>query len=205
MAMVAVALYAPFSRGRVKLSSSDPNVSPQVEQRLFSDSRDATRMIIAARRAQELLLAPPSRACFDEIYLMPRRPPLKLINGSGLSGGMKAAGATAVLAAPGWLRRMAISAAIKPGRLIADGTSYFPPSDDEILQSSGAMFHPSSTCAIGAETDPMAVVDGQCRVYGVAGLYVADTSVMPRIVSANTNMTAVMIGERVATFIRHSQ
>ena len=64
------------------------------------------------------------------------------------------------------------------------------------------MFHPSSTCAIGAETDPMAVVDPQCRVYGVEGLRVADASVMPQIVSANTNMTAIMIGERVAEFIR---
>jgi len=68
--------------------------------------------------------------------------------------------------------------------------------------ASGAMFHPSSTCAIGAETDPMAVVDPQCRVYGVEGLRVADASVMPQIVSANTNMTAIMIGERVAEFIQ---
>jgi choline dehydrogenase-like flavoprotein len=60
----------------------------------------------------------------------------------------------------------------------------------------GAMFHPSSTCAIGAETDPMAVVDSQCGVFGVDGLHVADASVMPSIVSANTNMTAMMIGER---------
>lgn len=48
----------------------------------------------------------------------------------------------------------------------------------------------------------MAVVDPQCRVYGVDGLRVADASVMPSIVSANTNMTAVMIGEHVAAFIR---
>jgi len=48
----------------------------------------------------------------------------------------------------------------------------------------------------------MAVVDPQCRVYGVEGLRVADASVMTQIVSANTNMTAIMIGERVAEFIR---
>jgi choline dehydrogenase len=48
----------------------------------------------------------------------------------------------------------------------------------------------------------MAVVDPECRVYGVEGLRVADASVMPHVVSANTNMAAIMIGERVAAFVR---
>jgi len=202
MAMVAVALYTPFSRGLVKLTASDPDAPPQVEQRLLTDARDAQRMIIATRRAEELLLEPAVRACFDEIYVMPRRPPMRLINSTGPSGWLKGAAATAVLVAPPGLRRFAIGAAIKPGRLVADGSAVSRLSDEEILVGSGAMFHPSSTCAIGAETDPMAVVDPQCRVYGVEGLRVADASVMPQIVSANTNMTAIMIGERVAEFIR---
>jgi choline dehydrogenase-like flavoprotein len=202
MAMVAVALYSPFSRGSVKLRSADPNVPVHIEQRLLADPRDAQRMVIATRRAEDLLLDPAVRACFDEIYVMPRRPPMRLINNTGLGGCWKAAGATTVLAAPGRLRRIAIGSAIKPGRLIADGGSAYRLSDEEILAASGAMFHPSSTCAIGAQTDPMAVVDPQCRVYGVDGLCVADASVMPHIVSANTNLTAVMIGERVAEFMR---
>jgi choline dehydrogenase-like flavoprotein len=202
MAMVAVALYKPYSRGVVKLRSSDPKVSPQVDQRLLSDPLDARRIIIATRRAEKLLLEPMVRSCFDEVYLMARRPPLRLINGSGLTGEAKAAAAMAVLACPSRLRRVAIGLAIKPGRLIADGFSHVALSDEEILGASGAMFHPSSTCAIGAETNPMAVVDSQCGVYGVDGLHIADASVMPSIVSANTNMTAMMIGERVAGFIR---
>ncbi len=202
MAMVAAALYKPFSRGVVRLGSADPTVPPQVEQRLLSDPRDAARMIIATRRAEELLLAPAVRECFDELYIMPRRPPLKLINGSGVSGMLKAAGALAVLASPSWLRRTAIGTAIKPGRVIAHGAAQARLTDAEIIAASGAMFHPASTCAIGAATDPMAVVDPQCAVYGVEGLHVADTSVMPSIVSANTNFTAMMIGERVAEFIR---
>jgi 5-(hydroxymethyl)furfural/furfural oxidase len=75
-------------------------------------------------------------------------------------------------------------------------------SDDEILAASGASFHPSSTCAIGAADNPSAVVDPECRVYGVRGLRVADASVMPQIVSANTNMPTIMIAERVAEFMR---
>ena len=48
----------------------------------------------------------------------------------------------------------------------------------------------------------MAVVDAQCRVYGVQGLRVADASVMPKVPSANTNFPTIMIAERVADFIK---
>jgi choline dehydrogenase-like flavoprotein len=202
MAMVAACLYAPVSRGVVALRSADPNAPLRVEQRLLSDPLDAKRMIMAVRHAERLLLAPSVRDCFEEIYLMPRLAPLRLINGVGMSGAAKAIGATAVLAAPATLRRAMIGAAIKPGRLIADEAATYAMSDDEILAASGASFHPSSTCAIGAADNPSAVVDPECRVYGVRGLRVADASVMPQIVSANTNMPTIMIAERVAEFMR---
>ena len=133
---------------------------------------------------------------------MPRLPPLRLINGVGWPGLAKAIGATAALNAPARLRRAVIGAAIKPGRLIADEKNSYPVSDDEILAATGASFHPSSSCAIGAADNPFAVVDPQCRVYGVEGLRVADASVMPRIVSSNTNIPTIMIAERVAEFMR---
>ena len=202
MAMVAACLYTPISRGVVALRSADPNTPLRVEQRLLSDPLDAKRMIMAVRHAERLLLDPAVRDCFEEIYLMPRQAPLRLINDVGLSGVAKAIGATAVLAAPAPLRRAMIGAAIKPGRLVADEAATYPISDDEILATTGSSFHPSSTCAIGAADNPMAVVDPQCRVYGVQGLRVADASVMPQIVSANTNMPTIMIGERVAEFMR---
>ena len=204
MAMLAACLYTPVSRGVVALSSADPNAPLRVEQRLLSDPLDAKRMIMSVRHAESLLLNPAVRLCFEEIYLMPRMAPLKLINGTGWSGVAKAIGATAVLAAPAPLRRAVIGAAIRPGRLVADVATTYPISDDEILDASGASFHPASTCAIGAADNPMAVVDPQCRVYGVEGLRVADASVMPNIVSANTNMPTIMIGERVAEFIRQA-
>jgi 5-(hydroxymethyl)furfural/furfural oxidase len=202
MAMLAVALYAPFSRGRIALRSAEPDVPPDIEQRLLSDPRDGARMLIATRHAESLLLDPAVRNCFDEIYLMPRQPPLRLINGTGVTGALKAAAATAVLAAPAPLRRAVIAGAIKPGRLVAGAGAVSPLTDEEILAASGAMFHPASTCAMGAADDPMAVVDPACRVYGVEGLRVADASVMPCIVSANTNMPTTMIAERAAEFIR---
>jgi choline dehydrogenase-like flavoprotein len=101
------------------------------------------------------------------------------------------------------VRRSLIGAAIRPGGLIANGSSRAI-ADDEFIAATGAMFHPASTCRIGAPDDAQAVVDPECRVYGVEGLRVADASVMPCIVSANTNLPAIMIGERVAEFMRRA-
>jgi choline dehydrogenase len=62
-------------------------------------------------------------------------------------------------------------------------------------------FHTAGTVAMGRPIDPMAVVDDRCRVFGISNLWVADASVMPRVVRANTNLTTMMIGERVARWI----
>jgi choline dehydrogenase len=55
---------------------------------------------------------------------------------------------------------------------------------------------------MGPESDMMAVLDQYCRVRGVEGLRVVDASVMPNIVRANTNLICIMIGERVADWMR---
>ena len=62
--------------------------------------------------------------------------------------------------------------------------------------------HISCTCKMGPSTDPMAVVDQYGSVHGVEGLRVVDASIMPDCIRANTNVTTMMIGERISDFIR---
>ncbi|NOW45259.1 choline dehydrogenase [Novosphingobium sp. SG751A] len=69
-------------------------------------------------------------------------------------------------------------------------------------QLSGVVHHPVGTCAMGIETD--AVVDPQLRVHGIGSLRVADASIMPLLVGANTNAAAVMIGEKASDLILQS-
>ena len=66
----------------------------------------------------------------------------------------------------------------------------------------GTVFHPSGTCRMGS--DPQAVVDPQLRVQGVGRLRVIDASVMPRMVSTNTNAAAILIGEKGASLLAGS-
>ena len=65
-----------------------------------------------------------------------------------------------------------------------------------------SVYHPVGTCSMGRTDDPMAVVDGRLRVRGVKGLRVADASVMPFVVSGNTNAPSIMIGEKCSEFIQ---
>lgn len=88
-----------------------------------------------------------------------------------------------------------ISEEVKPGLAVA--------SDDELAaycrETAVTTFHMGGTCRMGA--DERAVVDPALRVRGVAGLRVADASIMPRVVAGNTNAPVIMIGEKAADLI----
>ena len=111
--------------------------------------------------------------------------------------------------------RAALIEGIRVARRVADAPSLAPyverelypgeatQSDEEILEfcrrTGSTVFHPVGTCRMGGDAN--AVVDERLRVRGVAGLRVADASVMPTLVSGNTNAPTIMIGEKGAAMM----
>ena len=74
--------------------------------------------------------------------------------------------------------------------------------DEWISRTVTTSQHISCTCKMGPSSDPMAVVDQYGKVHGLEGLRVVDASIMPDCIRANTNVTTMMIGERVSEFIK---
>jgi len=115
---------------------------------------------------------------------------------------------------PNYLRQKADLRTLESGvdlvrRLVATD-AFAPVNDDELAPGPTAVadyiraaattiWHPAGTCRIGL--DAGAVVDPQLRVHGVAGLRVADASVMPNVTAGNTNIPCAMIGEKAAAMI----
>jgi len=114
-------------------------------------------------------------------------------------------------------RRTAV-AGVRSARAIAQSASMSPyvkrevkpgPDDEsdeallEYCRNNGAtIFHPSGTCKMGTDDDPMAVLDERLRVRGIDCLRVVDCSCMPTLVSGNTNGPAVMMAEKAVDMIR---
>lgn len=93
----------------------------------------------------------------------------------------------------------AISTYLSREHFPGSGTSSDAELEDFVRAQARTGYHPAGTCRMGS--DDRAVVTTDLRVRGVDGLRIADNSIMPRLVSANTNATAIMIAERAARFI----
>jgi choline dehydrogenase len=104
------------------------------------------------------------------------------------------------------MRKVAGQSALDPFR----SDELFPGKDVEsdeqidawIRKAAETIYHPVGTCRMGAASDDMAVVDGELKVRGIAGLRVIDASVMPTLVGGNTNAPTIMIAEKAADMIR---
>lgn len=73
--------------------------------------------------------------------------------------------------------------------------------NDFIREHAESAYHPCGTCRMGAKDDPLAVVDPECRVIGVDGLRVADSSIFPLITNGNLNGPSIMVGEKASDHI----
>jgi choline dehydrogenase-like flavoprotein len=87
--------------------------------------------------------------------------------------------------------------------LAASATAQTDAQIEQFIRNTGdTIYHPVGSCRMGS--GPLDVVDAQLRVHGVPGLRVVDASIMPSIVSGNTNAPTIMVAEKAADMIRQA-
>jgi choline dehydrogenase len=86
---------------------------------------------------------------------------------------------------------------IQPGSDISSDEAI----DEWVKENVESAYHPSCTCKMGADNDPMAVLDSHCKVRGIESLRVVDSSIFPTIPNGNLNAPSVMVAEKAADII----
>jgi 5-(hydroxymethyl)furfural/furfural oxidase len=191
---LGVAVYKPFSRGTVRLRAADASMAPEVRFRLLTDDRDRQRLVSGLALAASVLASDTVSYSREEVFV-PDGALVRRLNWPRLRSRFESIALATILNSSRRLRRRALR-----GRLIDPAALEHDVGALEALVQSlaGPMGHPAGTCRMGAADDPQAVVDSQCRVNGVRGLRVIDGSIMPTLVSANTNLPITMIAEKAA-------
>jgi len=197
-----VCVNKPCSEGLVELRGPGADMEPRIHFNQFGDSRDLDRLVDAMRLAYRVMSSQELRDgtldWFPSTFSEKARD-LAVVSQSNWLKTKAAATALDFAATRRMMMRRFISPGIDIHRLIED--------DDGlrtwIRENGCGSWHASCTCRMGAREDHMAVVDPSCRVIGVDGLCVVDASIMPSVVSANTNLTTIMIAEKAADAILH--
>jgi 5-(hydroxymethyl)furfural/furfural oxidase len=191
-----------FSRGFVRLQGNDPRQEPLIAFNLLSDPRDLQRTVDAVRFVHEVLNTSPAKDmiyfAFPGIYAEMQR---NLTTQSRRNKLLSDAAAWLLdLGGPARdfvMRNFIVTAkhgldeVVRDERLMVEWIRLGVQGD----------WHACGTCKMGAPTDPMAVVGPDARVVGVEHLRVADASIMPTVPCANTNISTIMIGEKVSDAI----
>ena len=197
---VSVFVHKPFSRGCVEVTSPDPAVLPRVDFNLLSDPRDYERLVGGAHFMLRQFANPALAKATTSVFL-PSGGHANALNKPSLRNWAISSVANVLFdLGPAARRRLLAELLIDPAALADDR----PALERVVRETAACVHHPTGTCRMGPEGDPMAVLDPRCHVRGVRGLRVADTSIMPNIVCSGTHLSAIMIGEKVADMIRHA-
>jgi 5-(hydroxymethyl)furfural/furfural oxidase len=202
---LGVCVNKSYSRGRVRLTSVSALDEPFVDINMLADGRDLRRLIDAFKLIYKIMESPEVRACHSGWFLAGYTDQVRALN---------------VRSPQNWVKTILASLLIDSGPLgsnalyryrfgSADRLHHLARDDDAIAEwvrsSVWSGWHVSGTCRMGAANDRMAVLSATCKVRDIEGLRVADASIMPTIVRANTNITTIAIGEKVSDLILNGQ
>jgi 5-(hydroxymethyl)furfural/furfural oxidase len=198
LAAMNICVYKPYSRGHVEIVSPAPHVEPAVAFNLLADARDLTRLADGIRFCHHLLQEPGVAALAKHPFVASFSERMRRLTQNTRGNFLLSLLGQGMVSGPDFIRRMFIRRVISPGIDIGELLHSEAQMAAWIRAHAVPFYHAAGTCRMGRADDPMAVVDWQCRVIGVAGLRVVDASVMPSITRANTNITTIMIAEKIA-------
>jgi 5-(hydroxymethyl)furfural/furfural oxidase len=200
MGALNICVNKSFSRGSVRLASPDPRDEPAVELNLASDGRDLARLVDAFARMYDVMESKIVRQHINTWVLAGYTDAVRDMSVRSARTWVKTAIAATLLdfsPTRGMLMRRRFGSLDDVHTMAANPDSVA----DWVRNSVWSGWHVCGTCKIGGCDDPMAVLDPLCRVRGIDGLRVVDASVMPSIVSANTNISTIAIAERASDLI----
>ena len=202
MAHFSPLVMAPASRGRVRLRPTNEAASAGViEYNLLGDPRDEVRLTDALARIALLLASPEVSALVGAPVGASRLANAARFNPRTPYNAVRTqAIATLLDVVPGLGDRL-VGSIGGPGGALADLLSDSARLAEFVRGNVAPVAHHAGTCRMGSADDPMSVVDPQGRLHGVAGLRIADASVMPTVPRGNTNLPTLMVAERIADLI----
>lgn len=190
-----------YSTGTVRLNSADPSVEPEVDLNLASDGRDLARLVDGFKRIYRIMESPAVKAGISTWFLAGYSDAVRALSVRKPSNWLKTAAAAALFDYAPFARDTLIRRRFGTTERIHAMARDDAAIEEWVKSSVWPGWHVSGTCRLGADGDPMAVLDATCRVRGVQGLRVVDASIMPSICSANTNITTIAIAEKAADLI----
>lgn len=197
---LSIALYDPHTTGKVRIAGAgQPLSAAHVNFNLLKEQEDFDRMVDGLDMTLRLIAPMQERGIINDVFL----PDPKMVGRfqPRTASNRLAAAAINPLLKLGPIRRAAL------GRSILDIPALRNSRDAQralIAAATGMSHHVCSTCAMGSDDDPAAVLDPYCRVRGIDGLRVVDASAFPDIVRAGMYVPVMMLAERAADLIRAS-
>ena len=201
MGTVLLVVNKPYSRGRVRLHTPSPHDEPRIDLDMLSDERDLVRLVDGFRRLYAIMESAVVRDQVTMWFLAGYSDTVRRLMVPSARTWLKTGAARLLLdlGAPGRiLLRRTVTGGRDIHRMVRDESALA----EWIKASVWPGWHVCGTCRMGPDGDPQGVLDGECRVRGVAGLRVVDASVMPTIPRANTNLTTIAIAEKIADVIQ---
>jgi len=198
---LAPCLLRPNSRGRVSLTSSDPEIHPRIEFNFLDDPIDLERLNMIFARAVAMLADKQVGSLSGKPFPVRFTDRLRLLNELNSTNKFKTAVLTSILDAFPFASDYLLSTLTGERLDLQDLVQNSKSIAEHVSKNIAGMFHPVGACRMGEASDPLAVVNPEGLVYGVRGLRVVDSSIMPNIIAGNTNIPTIMLAEKLADAI----